>query len=123
MTSIPAAHGEASPVRLIPVASDSGILAYLPEPVYRALAPAGSATLTFSLPPLTEREAPAVGEGGRSPEEWSLPHPLDFWADVFECSRNTVGSQFRSGEIKARRRGRFWSVARFEIPRAQRETA
>jgi len=58
-----------------------------------------------------------------SAERYTEPRTLDHWADVFECSRNTAGSHFRNGIIKARRIGRLWSVATFELPRAQRGPA
>jgi hypothetical protein len=114
MTSIPAAHGDASPVRLIPVATSLGILIYLPEPVCRALAPAGGKVPLGDvlLPPTCD--PPAVGEGGR----YSRPRTLGEWAQAFRVHEKTLSRWFRTGQVDARRQGKFWCVSERDVPRS-----
>lgn len=103
---------KASPVRWIPAVSTTGVPVLILEPTYRQAAAAGQPlTLTLDLEPLPE---------ARAEDRFSEPHTLDYWADGFEVSEKTCSRWFRSGDVVARKVGRFWSVAERDIPRRLR---
>jgi hypothetical protein len=51
-----------------------------------------------------------------TPISWTKPMPLKHWAKAFDKSENTISSWFQNGQVKARKVGRSWAVAEYELP-------
>lgn len=130
MDSIAPPAPEATPVcaRWVPaVDRRTGIPILILDASVRHLVLTGASTwspeidLSTAFGELGKHQPIAAPPAGGDPIRYSKPRSLCEWASAFGMSSDTMGRWFRTGQVRAVRRGRFWCVDVRDLPRAVKD--